>query len=445
MAIAPLTITAQREKVIDFSKPFMSLGISIMVKRAFRTEKNVFSFLDPFSYEIWFCIMFSYVGVSCVLFIVTRFNVVEWHEASMPEADGGSRTPWDRFRKRQLESIAERDKLKEKKMATKIVIGDESTDDLDDETKENIRQVAESLKPREKPLINDFSFPNALWFTLGAFMRQDVDISPRSVSGRIVGGAWWFFTLIIISSYTANLAAFLTVQRMSSPVESAEDLAKQTDIKYGTLRRGSTAEFFYSSKYSVYQRMWAFMASSEPSVFVDSIEDGIERVRNSHGKYAFLLESHMNEYVNNREPCDTMKVGINLDSKGYGIATAKGSSLKEVLNLAVLELRERGVLQSLEKKWWIDQGQCDNADNMKEQSQNALTLPKVAGVFYILITGLALALGLSLCEFFHKAKQNLTRAQSQLTEIERSHTVKRRAMMLSTLLRKGTASNNNKT
>jgi glutamate receptor 1 len=66
----------------------------------------------------------------------------------------------------------------------------------------------------------------------------------RSLSGRIVGGVWWFFTLIIISSYTANLAAFLTVERMVSPIESAEDLAKQTEIAYGTLEAGSTKEFF---------------------------------------------------------------------------------------------------------------------------------------------------------------------------------------------------------
>ena len=66
----------------------------------------------------------------------------------------------------------------------------------------------------------------------------------RSLSGRIVGGVWWFFTLIIISSYTANLAAFLTVERMVSPIESAEDLAKQSEIAYGTLDSGSTKEFF---------------------------------------------------------------------------------------------------------------------------------------------------------------------------------------------------------
>lgn len=59
-----------------------------------------------------------------------------------------------------------------------------------------------------------------------------------------MGSVWWFFTLIIISSYTANLAAFLTVERMLTPIESAEDLAKQTEIKYGTVRAGSTKAFF---------------------------------------------------------------------------------------------------------------------------------------------------------------------------------------------------------
>lgn len=50
--------------------------------------------------------------------------------------------------------------------------------------------------------------------------------------------------MIIISSYTANLAAFLTVQRMEVPVESADDLADQTNIEYGTIHAGSTMTFF---------------------------------------------------------------------------------------------------------------------------------------------------------------------------------------------------------
>lgn len=60
----------------------------------------------------------------------------------------------------------------------------------------------------------------------------------------MVAGTWWFFTLIMISSYTANLAAFLTVQKMVSPIESAEDLVAQTKIKYGCYSGGSTEAFF---------------------------------------------------------------------------------------------------------------------------------------------------------------------------------------------------------
>lgn len=54
----------------------------------------------------------------------------------------------------------------------------------------------------------------------------------------------WAFTLIIISSYTANLAAFLTVQRMDVPIESVDDLADQTAIEYGTIHGGSSMTFF---------------------------------------------------------------------------------------------------------------------------------------------------------------------------------------------------------
>lgn len=93
-------------------------------------------------------------------------------------------------------------------------------------------------------MANDFTMMNSLWFALGAFMQQGGELSPRSVSGRIVGACWWFFTLILISSYTANLAAFLTVERMVAPINSPEDLASQTEVEYGTLYHGATWDFF---------------------------------------------------------------------------------------------------------------------------------------------------------------------------------------------------------
>ena len=69
------------------------------------------------------------------------------------------------------------------------------------------------------------------WFAVGTLMQQGSDLNPRAASTRIVGGIWWFFTLILISSYTANLAAFLTVERMATPIENADDLADQSHIQ----------------------------------------------------------------------------------------------------------------------------------------------------------------------------------------------------------------------
>jgi len=75
----------------------------------------------------------------------------------------------------------------------------------------------------------------------------------------MVGSAWWFFTLIIVSTYTANLAAFLTVERMHVPISSAEDLTRQTVIQYGTLHDGSTMSFFQVLTAELVNKIDAFL------------------------------------------------------------------------------------------------------------------------------------------------------------------------------------------
>uniref|UniRef100_H2RNH3 Glutamate receptor n=1 Tax=Takifugu rubripes TaxID=31033 RepID=H2RNH3_TAKRU len=369
VAVAPLTITLVREEVIDFSKPFMSLGISIMIKKPTKSKPGVFSFLDPLAYEIWMCIVFAYIGVSVVLFLVSRFSPYEWHA-------------------------------------------------------EDYEEGGEPQSPTQEQS-NEFGIFNSLWFSLGAFMQQGCDISPRSLSGRIVGGVWWFFTLIIISSYTANLAAFLTVERMVSPIESAEDLAKQTEIAYGTLDAGSTKEFFRRSKIAVFEKMWSYMKAADPSVFVRTTDEGVVRVRKSKGKYAYLLESTMNEYIEQRKPCDTMKVGGNLDSKGYGIATPKGSPLRNPVNLAVLKLNEQGLLDKLKNKWWYDKGECGSGGGDSKDKTSALSLSNVAGVFYILIGGLGLAMLVALVEFCYKSRTESRRMKQSINDAMRCSTLTR--------------------
>lgn len=61
----------------------------------------------------------------------------------------------------------------------------------------------------------------------------------------MAGSMWWFFTLIMVSSYTANLAAFLTVESKFYAIKSVQDLANNPyDITYGAKNGGATFGFF---------------------------------------------------------------------------------------------------------------------------------------------------------------------------------------------------------
>ena len=83
MAAAALTITSLREQFIDFSEPFLNLGISILYKviifiqfflifvfyhiiiknkRPEKKKNQLFSFLSPFEVTVWICVIVAYFG-----------------------------------------------------------------------------------------------------------------------------------------------------------------------------------------------------------------------------------------------------------------------------------------------------------------------------------------------------------------------------------------------
>ncbi|KAM7341355.1 glutamate receptor ionotropic, kainate 2-like isoform 2-T2 [Cochliomyia hominivorax] len=355
LAVASMTINYARESVIDFTKPFMNLGIGILFKVPTSQPTRLFSFMNPLAMEIWLYVLAAYILVSFTLFVMARFSPYEWNSPHPCLKDS---------------DIVE----------------------------------------------NQFSVSNSFWFITGTFLRQGSGINPKATSTRIVGGIWWFFTLIIISSYTANLAAFLTVERMITPIESASDLAEQTDISYGTLEGGSTMTFFRDSKIGIYQKMWRYMENRKSSVFVKTYEEGIRRVM--EGNYAFLMESTMLDYAVQRD-CNLTQIGGLLDSKGYGIATPKGSPWRDAMSLAILELQEKGIIQILYDKWWKNTGDvCNRDDKSKESKANALGVENIGGVFVVLLCGLALAVVVAILEFCYNSKKNVqTENQSLCSEM----------------------------
>ncbi|KAM7133338.1 glutamate receptor ionotropic, kainate 1 [Molossus nigricans] len=338
LAVAPLTITYVRETVIDFSKPFMTLGISILYRKPNGTNPGVFSFLNPLSPDIWMYVLLACLGVSCVLFVIARFTPYEWYDPH-------------------------------------------------------------PCNPDSDMVENSFTLLNSFWFGIGALMQQGSELMPKALSTRIVGGIWWFFTLIIISSYTANLAAFLTVERMESPIDSADDLAKQTKIEYGAVRDGSTMTFFKKSKISTYEKMWAFMSGRQQTALVRSSAEGIRRVLSAD--FALLMESTSIEYVTQRD-CNLTQIGGLLDSKGYGVGTPIGSPYRDKVTIAILQLQEEGKLHLLKEKWWRGSG-CPE-DEGREAS--ALGVENIGGIFIVLAAGLVLSVFVAIGEFMYKSRRS---------------------------------------
>ncbi|XP_009707650.1 PREDICTED: glutamate receptor ionotropic, kainate 2-like, partial [Cariama cristata] len=282
---------------------------------------------------------------------------------------------------------------------------------------------AHPCNPGSDIVENNFTLLNSFWFGMGALMQQGSELMPKALSTRIIGGIWWFFTLIIISSYTANLAAFLTVERMESPIDSADDLAKQTKIEYGAVKDGATMTFFKKSKISTFEKMWAFM-SSKPTALVKNNEEGIQRTLTAD--YALLMESTTIEYITQRN-CNLTQIGGLIDSKGYGIGTPMGSPYRDKITIAILQLQEEDKLHVMKEKWWRGNG-CPEDEN-KEAS--ALGIQNIGGIFIVLAAGLVLSVFVAMVEFIYKLRKTAEREQrsfcsAMADEIRLSLTCQRR-------------------
>ncbi|XP_064550382.1 glutamate receptor ionotropic, kainate 2 isoform X2 [Drosophila montana] len=342
MGITDLTMTSERESGVDFTIPFMNLGIAILFRKPMKEPPKLFSFMSPFSGEVWLWLGLAYMGVSISMFVLGRMSPAEW---------------------------------------------------------DNPYPCIE--EPTE--LENQFSFANCLWFSIGALLQQGSELAPKAFSTRAVASSWWFFTLILVSSYTANLAAFLTVESLVTPIEDAEDLSENKGgVNYGAKNGGSTFTFFKDAKFPTYQKMYEFMKDN-PQYMTNSNQEGVDRVENSN--YAFLMESTTIEYITERR-CTLTQVGALLDEKGYGIAMRKNWPYRDVLSQAILELQEQGVLTKMKTKWWKEKrggGACSDAGG--EAGAVALEISNLGGVYLVLGVGAAFGVFVSLLEMLLGVKE----------------------------------------
>ncbi|XP_045465402.1 LOW QUALITY PROTEIN: ionotropic receptor 25a-like [Harmonia axyridis] len=362
IGLGPISVMEERESVIDFTVPYYDLvGITILMKIPY-VPTSLFKFLGVLEDEVWYCIIAAYFFTSFLLWIFDRMSPMSYrNNPEKYENDNDNR---------------------------------------------------------------DFTLKECLWFCMTSLTPQGGGEAPKNSSGRFAAGAWWLFGFIIISSYTANLAAFLTVSRLETPIESLDDLAKQYKIQYAPMNGSQSATYFLRMKniekrfyeiwkdmslnrtmndteraklavwdYPVsqrYSKMWIAMTQAG---FPKSLEEAVKRVRDSPSSsegFAYLGDGTDIKYLEMTN-CDLKPVGEEFSRKPYALALPEGSSLKNQLNTAILMLLNMRELEHLKEKWWNKNPNkivCDEQDNQSD----GISIQNIGGVFIIIFVGIGISL-----------------------------------------------------
>lgn len=162
-------------------------------------------------------------------------------------------------------------------------------------------------------------------------------------------------------------------------IRNLNDLINQSEIKYGTLRKGIIPRSFRRTNDSVLRIVWRNMLRFGNSVFTGTNEEGIDRVRRD--KFAFILPDTIGEYIALRQPCDFLTVGTFLMKTGYGLALRKNSGYVEQFNRGLKTLAKSGFLDRLKNRWWAGRSECNGIRTGKVYSLNGAEAMRVQSGF----------------------------------------------------------------
>ncbi|XP_048507258.1 glutamate [NMDA] receptor subunit 1 isoform X2 [Athalia rosae] len=334
MIIAPLTINPERAEFIEFSKPFKYQGITILEKKPSRSSTLV-SFLQPFSNTLWILVMVSVHVVALVLYLLDRFS------------------PFGRF-----------------KLA--------NTDGTEEDA---------------------LNLSSAIWFAWGVLLNSGIgEGTPRSFSARVLGMVWAGFAMIIVASYTANLAAFLVLERPKTKLTGINDARLRNTMENLTCAtvKGSAVDMYFRRQVEL-SNMYRTMEANN----YDTAEDAIRDVK--IGKLmAFIWDSSRLEFEAAQD-CELVTAGELFGRSGYGIGLQKGSPWADAVTLAILDFHEGGFMEKLDHQW-ILQGNPQQCEQF-EKTPNTLGLKNMAGVFILVAAGILGGIGLIMIEMVYKKHQ----------------------------------------
>ncbi|KAH8418908.1 hypothetical protein KR222_003807, partial [Zaprionus bogoriensis] len=385
-AIAALKMYSEREEVVDFLPPYYEQTGISIVMRKPMRRTSLFKFMTVLRFEVWVSIVAALVGTALMIWFMDKYS---------PYSSRNNRDAY----------------------------------------------------PYE---CREFTLRESFWFALTSFTPQGGGEAPKAVSGRLLVAAYWLFVVLMLATFTANLAAFLTVERMQTPVQSLEQLARQSRINYTVVKDSDTHHYFMNMKFAedTLYRMWKELALNSSQDFrkfriwdypikeqyghillainssqpVRNASEGFANV-DAHGNadYAFIHDSAEIKYEVTRN-CNLTEVGEVFAEQPYAVAVQQGSHLGDELSYAILELQKERFFEELKAKYW-------NQSNLQRcplsEDQEGITLESLGGVFIATLFGLILAMiTLALEVMYYQKKQKKLALVTQVRPLELENSLK---------------------
>lgn len=176
-------------------------------------------------------------------------------------------------------------------------------------------------------------FDGIWWATVTLFTIGYGDKVPSRVASRVVTIFWMLFGVLLVATLTAEVTASLTIERIEGNITSLGDLYDRDVVTI----EGTTSESYLRAN------------GIEPALQAEAVE-AFRAV--AAGEYdAIVFDSAILQYLLG-EIEGVRLAGPVLQPEAYGIAFPTGSPVVELVNQALLALRENGTYDRLYEEYF---------------------------------------------------------------------------------------------
>ncbi len=179
---------------------------------------------------------------------------------------------------------------------------------------------------------------NGLWFSAVTMTTVGYgDKAPKTLGGRLVGLAWMFASIIIISSFTATITTTLTVSRLESSIKGPKDLANK---KVGTVARSTSARYLKEAGIGV--KYYPTVLAALQGVAKGEVD-------------AAVYDAPIMRYLAKKQLRGKVRVlSATFERQDYGFALPNDSKLREEINRILLKKIGQPPYKSLVKRYLGD-------------------------------------------------------------------------------------------